>query len=129
MFIVTKEGVMVIDPMNAKHARNMLTEIRNITDAPIKYLFYSHNHWDHISGGQVFKDEGACIIAHSDAEKFMKANPNPKVFCKKFVPKLSKLCYERLFSLIKFGLEISMKLVLVVFVLSFTTWASIMVME
>ena len=80
MFIVTKEGVMVIDPMNAKHARNMLTEIRNITDAPIKYLFYSHNHWDHISGGQVFKDEGACIIAHSDAEKFMKANKNPKVF-------------------------------------------------
>ena len=79
MFIVTKEGVMVIDPMNDKHAKNMLVEIRNITDAPIKYLFYSHNHWDHISGGQVFRDEGACIISHSIAAKFMKANPNPKV--------------------------------------------------
>ena len=57
----------------------MATSIRNVTDAPIKYLFYSHNHWDHNGGGQVFKDEGATIISHVDAYDFIKANPKEGV--------------------------------------------------
>ena len=76
MFIITDDGVMVIDPMNVPHAEKMLAEIRKITDAPIRYLFYSHNHWDHTKGGQVFKDEGATIISHIDASEFIKANPS-----------------------------------------------------
>ena len=79
MFIVSSEGVVVIDPMNTKHATAMLSEIRNITSTPIKYVFYSHNHWDHIGGGQVFKDEGASIVAHKFANEFIEANPNPRV--------------------------------------------------
>ena len=50
LFIVTEDGVMVIDPMQLKHAQAMLEEIRGITQAPIKYLFYSHDHWDHTIG-------------------------------------------------------------------------------
>jgi glyoxylase-like metal-dependent hydrolase (beta-lactamase superfamily II) len=52
----------------------MLQEIRKITDEPIRYVFYSHDHWDHTSGGQVFKNEGAEIIAHTDANKWIKTN-------------------------------------------------------
>ena len=55
MFIITRDAVMVIDPMNKKHAEAMLAEIRRVSNAPIKYLVYSHNHWDHTSGGQVIK--------------------------------------------------------------------------
>ena len=76
MFMITSEGVMVIDPMNVYQSETMLAEIRKITDAPIKYLFYSHNHWDHTKGGKVFKDEGATIISHIDAQEFIKANPS-----------------------------------------------------
>ena len=79
MFIVSSEGVVVIDPMNTKHATAMLTDIRNITSAPIKYVFYSHNHWDHIGGGEVFKDEGAAIISHKFANEWISAHPNPSV--------------------------------------------------
>ena len=79
MFIITNEGVIVIDPMNRKHSEAMLAEIRNFSNAPIKYLLYSHNHWDHTSGGQVFKDEGATIVSHIDAFDYQKANPNPEV--------------------------------------------------
>ena len=56
MFIVDPEEVMVIEPVNVKHSQQMLMEIRKITQAPIKYLFYSHNHYDHAKGGQVWKD-------------------------------------------------------------------------
>jgi glyoxylase-like metal-dependent hydrolase (beta-lactamase superfamily II) len=79
MFIVTGDGVMVIEPIRTEHSKQMLEAIQNITSEPIKYLFYSHNHWDHVSGGQVFKDVGATIIANEDAYDWLKANPNPNV--------------------------------------------------
>ena len=79
MFVVTREGVMVFDPMNRKHSEAMLAEIRKITQAPIKYLFYSHNHWDHASGGEVFRKEGAKIVSHVEAYDYLLANPNPEV--------------------------------------------------
>merc|ERR1711936_1025290 len=79
MFVVTSEGVMVVDPMNRNQATAMLAEIRNITQAPIRYLFLSHNHYDHIKGAQVFKDEGASVISHIEAYQYIEANPTTDV--------------------------------------------------
>jgi glyoxylase-like metal-dependent hydrolase (beta-lactamase superfamily II) len=31
-------------------------------------VIYSHDHWDHIAGGQPFKDMGATFIAHENAK-------------------------------------------------------------
>merc|ERR1711988_1061506 len=79
MFVVTSEGVMVVDPMNNNQAKAMLAEIRKVTDAPIRYLFLSHNHYDHIKGAQVFKDEGASVVSHIEAYEYIKANPTTDV--------------------------------------------------
>ena len=79
MFIVTGEGVMVIEPVRLSHSKLMLQAIRNITSEPIKYLFYSHNHWDHTRGGQVFKDVGATIIAHEEAYDWLVDNPSQDI--------------------------------------------------
>ena len=79
MFVVTSDGVVVFDPMNPKFAKGMLKGIRSVTNKPIKYLSYSHNHFDHIGGGQVFKDEGATVLAHREAGEYLKGNPNKKV--------------------------------------------------
>ena len=69
LFVVTGYGV--IDPINTDSAQALLASIRNVTDEPIRY---SHDHWDHTSGGQVFKNEGAEIIAHTDANEWIKDN-------------------------------------------------------
>ena len=45
-------------------AKTYLEEIGKITKAPIKYLIYSHHHYDHIAGGKPFKDAGAKVVAH-----------------------------------------------------------------
>lgn len=74
MFIVTTDGVIVIESVNSMHAKGMVEAIKQITEEPIKYLLHSHNHWDHASGGQVFKDIGAKTIAHVEAYEWMKAN-------------------------------------------------------
>jgi glyoxylase-like metal-dependent hydrolase (beta-lactamase superfamily II) len=71
MFVVTKEGVIATDPIGygrPKAVNTYIDEIRKVTDRPIKYLIYSHHHYDHIAGGQPFKDAGARIIAHKRAK-------------------------------------------------------------
>ncbi len=76
MFVVTMDGVIAIEPVNSNHSKGMLKAIREVTDQPIRYLLISHNHWDHANGGQIFRDEGATILAHVEAYEWMKANPH-----------------------------------------------------
>ena len=76
IFIVTDEGVIVTDPMNPKAAKLLQTEIRRITDKPVRYVVYSHNHHDHISGGIIFQDEGARFVAHKNVLKELSDHPS-----------------------------------------------------
>src|SRR6187402_874148 len=67
MFVVTPAGAIATDPISygrPQAAKTYLEEIGKITKAPIKYLIYSHHHYDHAAGGKVFKDEGATVVAH-----------------------------------------------------------------
>ena len=70
MFIVTKAGVIATDPIGQRRpaAKAYIDEIQKITKAPIKYVIYSHSHYDHIAGGKPFKDLGATFIAHKNAK-------------------------------------------------------------
>jgi glyoxylase-like metal-dependent hydrolase (beta-lactamase superfamily II) len=77
MFVVTNKGVIATDPINPKAAKILLQEIRKVTDKPIKYVIYSHNHWDHILGGKVLKKAGARIIAHENCIAHFKRRPHP----------------------------------------------------
>jgi glyoxylase-like metal-dependent hydrolase (beta-lactamase superfamily II) len=77
LVVITTEGVIVTDPTNAEHAAAMRAAIAGITDAPVRYVVYSHNHWDHVLGGQVFKDEGATVVSHRNCLAHFRARPNP----------------------------------------------------
>jgi glyoxylase-like metal-dependent hydrolase (beta-lactamase superfamily II) len=71
MFIVTNAGVIATDPIGERRpaAKAYIEEIQKITKAPIKYVIYSHSHFDHIAGGKPFKDLGAIFVAHRNAKK------------------------------------------------------------
>jgi len=78
MFIVTPEGVIATDPIGERRpaAAAYIAEIRKITQAPIKYVVYSHSHYDHIAGGKPFKDLGAVFVAQRRAKSLLqKRNP------------------------------------------------------
>jgi glyoxylase-like metal-dependent hydrolase (beta-lactamase superfamily II) len=77
MFVVTDEGVIAIEPVNTEHSQGLLKAIKSVTNKPVRYLLHSHNHWDHSKGGQVFRDQGAKIVAHVEAYEWMKANSHP----------------------------------------------------
>lgn len=80
MFIVTPDGVIATDPVaygRPTGGADYVAEIRKITDKPIKYLIYSHHHYDHIAGGKAFKDAGATIIAHWRAKERLAVVQDP----------------------------------------------------
>jgi glyoxylase-like metal-dependent hydrolase (beta-lactamase superfamily II) len=74
MFVVTPDGVIATDPIGYLRPQAVTTyidEIRKVTPAPIKYVVYSHHHYDHIAGGKPFKDLGAIFVAHKRAKEHL----------------------------------------------------------
>lgn len=70
-FVVTKDGVLVIDALGSPAlARELLVEIRRITPAPVRYVVLTH-YADHIYGLQAFKEAGATIIAHQAGREYL----------------------------------------------------------
>ena len=74
LFYITSKGVVVIDPINAQHAKATKSAIDSLTDKPVTHVIYSHNHWDHISGGSIFKNQGATFISHRKAKQHISPN-------------------------------------------------------
>jgi len=79
MFVVTSDGVVATDPISPQAATIYLQEIRKVTQAPIRYVIYSHHHFDHIAGGAPFKQAGATFIAHTLAKEKLERAKNPDV--------------------------------------------------
>jgi glyoxylase-like metal-dependent hydrolase (beta-lactamase superfamily II) len=68
VFLVTPEGVIATDPIDAEAAAWLAEEIQARFNQPIRYVVYSHDHADHIAGGEVFKEAGAIVVAHDNAK-------------------------------------------------------------
>jgi glyoxylase-like metal-dependent hydrolase (beta-lactamase superfamily II) len=69
LFIVTDEGVIATDPgsqQGPERAEAYRAAIASVTDQPVRYLVYSHDHADHATGGEVFADT-ATFISHRNA--------------------------------------------------------------
>ena len=82
MFVVTPAGVIATDPIafqRPQAAEAYLAEIRRITTVPIRYLIYSHHHYDHSAGGKPFKDAGAAVVAHRNARARLEVLKSPDV--------------------------------------------------
>jgi glyoxylase-like metal-dependent hydrolase (beta-lactamase superfamily II) len=66
---VGTEGVLVIDAKsNEESVKQQISEIKKVTDQPIKYLVNTHSDGDHIAGNQFFP-ESVMIVAHENCRK------------------------------------------------------------
>lgn len=70
--VITDEGVVVFDALGTPSLGWQLRQkIRQLTDKPVVKVIVSHYHADHIYGLQVFKSEGAEIIAPDGALAYL----------------------------------------------------------
>ena len=78
-FLVSTEGVIVVDPLNAAAATAMREEITKLTDQPVKFVAYTNSFYDRSSGGKIFKEEGATFVAQEECAVELTETPNPDV--------------------------------------------------
>ncbi|NBO73752.1 MAG: MBL fold metallo-hydrolase [Gammaproteobacteria bacterium] len=79
VFLITRSGVIVTDPIEPEAAAVLRAEIRKLTPLPVKYVVYSHQHWDHVRGGKIFAAEGATFVSHRNCLAHFKDLPEPEI--------------------------------------------------
>jgi glyoxylase-like metal-dependent hydrolase (beta-lactamase superfamily II) len=67
-FLVTSEGIVLVEPIGTDMAAWLKAELARRFNVPVKYVIYSHSHWDHASGGSVYADT-ARFIGHENLLK------------------------------------------------------------
>jgi len=67
-FMVTTEGIVLVEPVGTEMATWLKGELARRFNVPVKYVIYSHSHWDHASGGSVWADT-ARFIGHENLLK------------------------------------------------------------
>ena len=65
VFVVTTDGIILADPLNPEFAAWLKDEFESRFGVPVRYVVYSHYHWDHASGGEVFADT-ARFVGHAN---------------------------------------------------------------
>jgi glyoxylase-like metal-dependent hydrolase (beta-lactamase superfamily II) len=62
IILTPRETVLVDAGSNPRHARQIRAVLRQMEAAPVRTVIYTHHHWDHTFGGQIW--DGSQIIAH-----------------------------------------------------------------
>ena len=65
VFLVTDEGIILADTVNTAFSTWLRDELDSRFGVPVRYVLYSHHHWDHASGGGVFEDT-AQFVGHEN---------------------------------------------------------------
>ena len=68
--IIGDNSVLVIDSLRVpSFARDLISDVKHLTDKPIEYVIDTHSHWDHAWGNEEFPN--ATIVAHENARSEM----------------------------------------------------------
>ena len=63
--IVGDDSVLVIDSLRVpSFARDLIQDVKKITEKPIEFVIDTHSHWDHSWGNEEFPE--ATIIGHKN---------------------------------------------------------------
>jgi cyclase len=72
IWIEMKDYVIVVDANFPSGAQACLLDIRKTTQRPVKYVFDTHHHGDHVYGNPVWTRLGAITLAHAGVADEMK---------------------------------------------------------
>tara|TARA_B110000444_G_scaffold240636_1_gene256162 strand:- start:498 stop:1403 length:906 start_codon:yes stop_codon:yes gene_type:complete len=64
LFLVTDEGVLVVDNKFYYSYADIMAQLRKVTDKDIRYMLNTHHHYDHAGSNADFLADGIPILAH-----------------------------------------------------------------
>ena len=74
-FVITDDGVLVVNAgANYLLAKALHTEIKKITDQPVKYVVLENGQGHAMLGSKYWQEQGATVIAHEDAAHEIEEN-------------------------------------------------------
>jgi glyoxylase-like metal-dependent hydrolase (beta-lactamase superfamily II) len=66
-FVITDAGVVVIDTgMTPELGQAFLEDIRRHTDQPVRYVIFTHYHYDHVDGASAFRSPRVEFVAQEN---------------------------------------------------------------
>jgi glyoxylase-like metal-dependent hydrolase (beta-lactamase superfamily II) len=68
---VGEDGVFLVDDQYAPLSEKIIAAIRELSDAPIRFVINTHWHGDHTGGNENMGKAGALLVAHENVRKRM----------------------------------------------------------
>lgn len=68
--VITTDGNVIIDTSGSVSAPRHKQLLQKVSDAPVRYIIFTHAHGDHIGGAGVWREDGTEIIAQAEHEEF-----------------------------------------------------------
>jgi len=68
LFMLNKEGTIVVDAQFPDTAKHLIDEIKTRTEKPYRLLINTHHHGDHTAGNIAFKDLVPHVLAHANSK-------------------------------------------------------------
>ena len=77
---VTNEGLIVVDTKNPGDQifNDLNAQIKSVSNLPVKYIFNTHHHPDHVGNNQKFVDMGATVVGLEKMKNLMTTDPRTK---------------------------------------------------
>lgn len=77
--IEMKDGLVVIDANFPSGARLLIADIKKVSSKPVKYVFDTHHHGDHMYGNPIWTKIGAVTLAYQGVDDELKRY-EPKIW-------------------------------------------------
>jgi glyoxylase-like metal-dependent hydrolase (beta-lactamase superfamily II) len=75
--LITGEGVILVDDKFEVDHNNIMSELKKITDKPVKYVINTHHHADHSGGNAKMQEMNAQVVASEEARENMVDGKQP----------------------------------------------------
>jgi len=70
-FLVTQAGVFCVDPINATAATAYRAAVHAVTNKPVRWILYSHDHRSHVVGASTLGPEAEILAHRKTREKIL----------------------------------------------------------
>lgn len=67
-FLLSKDGTVVVDSQFPEQSKNLVSELKRLSEKPFLKLINTHHHGDHTGGNIAFKDLTNHILAHANSK-------------------------------------------------------------